>query len=339
MVAPYRLVDIYVRHALAEHCGFIWLPLIVWGTERFVSQRSRAGLITGVLATAALILTHNIMALIGLPVCVTAGWILSLPPRKGRPAERPLDSSSTAPRSGSFRRHLIAFFSAGIPAVLGVGLATFFWWPAMAGRPLIQAEQSLTGGYYDFHHHFVAPSRFFALDWGFGSSGPDAKEKMSMQIGLPHLLAALGALVLLVQAGRGTKEDRLRVRWAFIGLLTLLGAVFACSAASHRLWEALPLIKYVQFPWRFLSLVVFGTTLCGTALADRLGAVSARAERIVFLAGLVFVLAVYCSLLFPRPLSRRRCPHPNRHAHDRAEGRHARCRRPAHSDRPGRHPV
>jgi len=38
MVAPYRLVDMFIRHALAEHCAFIWLPLIVWGTERFVSN-------------------------------------------------------------------------------------------------------------------------------------------------------------------------------------------------------------------------------------------------------------------------------------------------------------
>jgi len=38
MVAPYRLVDMFIRHALAEHCAFIWLPLIVWDTERFVSN-------------------------------------------------------------------------------------------------------------------------------------------------------------------------------------------------------------------------------------------------------------------------------------------------------------
>src|SRR4029453_8919323 len=39
MVAPYRLVDMFVRHALAEHCSFIWLPLIVWGTERVVFKK------------------------------------------------------------------------------------------------------------------------------------------------------------------------------------------------------------------------------------------------------------------------------------------------------------
>src|SRR6202000_3323349 len=79
MVAPYRLVDIYVRHALAEHCAFIWLPLIVWGTERFVTQRSWMGLSVGTLSTGLLIFSHNVMALIGPPVCVLAGWALSVP--------------------------------------------------------------------------------------------------------------------------------------------------------------------------------------------------------------------------------------------------------------------
>ena len=130
MVAPYRLVDIYVRHSLAEHCAFVWLPLIVWGTERFLSRGSHAGLITAALSTAGLILTHNIMALIGVPVCVVTGWMLSVPARS---PGHPLPC-------------LVAFVTAGFPAVLGVGLATFFWWPAMSGRPLTHADQSLTGG-------------------------------------------------------------------------------------------------------------------------------------------------------------------------------------------------
>ena len=55
----------------------------------------------------------------------------------------------------------------------------------------------------------------------------------------------------------------------------------------------LPLVKYVQFPWRFLGLVVFGAALCGAAAADRLGAAGGRAEQAVFLAGLFVILAAY----------------------------------------------
>jgi len=271
MLAPYRLVDIFVRHALAEHCAFIWLPLIIWGTERFVSQRGRIGLIIGLLATAALILTHNITALIGLPVCVATGWILSSPKCGWR-----------------------SFFSAGWPAVLGVGLAAFFWWPAMSGRPLTQAEESLTGGYFDFRHHFIEASRFISPGWGFGQSEAAAPDRMSLQIGFPHLLAGLGAVALAFMARRKAQgDDRRRARWVLAGLAIMLGAAFMCGPWAQPLWQFLPLVKYVQFPWRFLGLVVLGAAMCGTAVADRLGATSARAEKFVFLGGFAAILAAY----------------------------------------------
>src|SRR3954465_6424570 len=78
MVAPYRLMDMFIRHALAEHCAFIWLPLIVAGTARFAAKLSPTGFVVGTLATAALILTHNVTALIGLPVCLTAALAFAL---------------------------------------------------------------------------------------------------------------------------------------------------------------------------------------------------------------------------------------------------------------------
>jgi len=312
MIAPYRLVDVYVRHALAEHCAFVWLPLIVWGTDRFLSHRSRAGLATATTATAGLIFTHNIMALIGLPVCVAAGWALSAAcrgaghgersPRLPRPAdpEAATDSAFARPpqeprRSLHFPDGLVSFAAAGVPALLGVGLAAFFWWPAMSGRPFTQAEQSLTGGYFDFHRHFVDAARFFSLEWGFGESGSEAKDRMSLQIGLPHLLAGLGALALLTRWRVEGTEGRRRIQWCLVGLLIMLGAAFLCSQWSQPLWEHLPLIKYVQFPWRFLGVLVFGAAICGTALADRLGAMggNARAPQAVLLAGLSVALAAY----------------------------------------------
>lgn len=267
MLAPYRLVDMFIRHALAEHCAFIWLPLIAWGTERFLTQRSRAGLVTGVLASAALIFTHNIMALIGFPVCITMGWVLAGPARG---------------------RHSLLL--GGMVGVLGVGLATFFWWPAMSGRPLTQAEASLTGGYYDFHHHFVTAWQFLDPHWNFGVSGGKPGDSMPVQIGWPHLLTGLVVLAMLLMRRQGEGEDgRRRVAWGIVGLLVMGIGTFMCSGASHVVWEILPLVKYVQFPWRFLGLVVFGAALCATVLADRLAAGGERRALLASL-GLIFIL-------------------------------------------------
>lgn len=271
MVAPYRLVDMFVRHALAEHGAFVWLPLIVWGTERFLSQRSRAGLVTGALASAALIFTHNIMALIGFPVCIAAGWALASP-----------------------RRGLLPIVLAGAVGVLGVGLAAFFWWPAMSGRPLTQAEASLTGGYFDFHHHFVTGWQFLDPHWSFGTSGPKSGETMPLQIGLPHLVAAIGALVMLLGRWQGEGEaGRRRAAWSIVGLLVMAIGIFMCSGISQFVWETLPLVKYVQFPWRFLGLVIFGATLCATALADRFAAIGERMASLAPVGMIMVIMAAY----------------------------------------------
>jgi hypothetical protein len=286
MLAPYRLVDMFVRHALAEHCAFVWLPLIVWGTERFVSKSSRIGFATGALSITALILTHNIMALIGLPVCIAAGWMLASPQRGAR-----------------------SLAAAGAVAVLGVGMAAFFWWPAMSGRTLVQAEASLTGGYFDFHRHFVEGWQFVDLHWHFGISAGKPGEQMPLQIGLPHLFAGLGALALVAvrwsRRRRATPQDghvnepsegdrgRRRATWSVIGILIMAIGVIMCSRWSQPLWEVLPLVKYVQFPWRFLGLVVFGAAICGTALVDLLCAKGEQSGAVAGMVGLIVIMATY----------------------------------------------
>src|SRR4051794_6931813 len=157
MVAPYRILDLFVRHALAEHTAFVWLPLLALGTQRFVAQRTRGGAIAAIIASAGLVLTHNITAMIALPVCLASGWFLS-----GR------------------TKDCRAILFAGLPTVIGVGLAAFFWLPALAGRALTKAEESLTGGYFDYHKHFVSASEFLHLGWGFGERG--TADQMPLQI-------------------------------------------------------------------------------------------------------------------------------------------------------------
>jgi hypothetical protein len=285
MVAPYRLVDMFIRHALAEHFAFVWLPLIVWGTERFVAKSSPLGLVSGALATAALILTHNVMALIALPVCIAAGWVFAWHKRGILSAEVRQSQSGLWQTFGA---------AIAVPA-LGIGLTAFFWWPAMSGLAFVKAEPSLTSGYFDFHHHFVQAWQFLDLHWNLGGvSAEDAHTKMPLQIGLPHFLAAFGALAMVVGPWQGEGDaGKRRARWAIVGICVMAIGVLMCSRVSQPLWESLPLVKYVQFPWRFLALVVFGSAICATALTDRLAAVGKHWAIIASLVGAVVIMAAY----------------------------------------------
>jgi hypothetical protein len=66
MVAPYHLMDFYVRGALAEFTAYIWLPLIALGITR-IAQGGRITMLA--LAYAGLLLTH-------LPMTILATFFL-----------------------------------------------------------------------------------------------------------------------------------------------------------------------------------------------------------------------------------------------------------------------
>ena len=261
MVAPYRLLDLYVRHAFAEHVAFVWLPAIIWATERFVATRSRASLVMGAVAVAGLILTHNIMALIGLPICVAAGWLLA-----GRTA------NWTMP------------LRAGCPTALGSGLAAFFWWPAFAGRNFIQAEENLTSGHFNYRSNFLEASRFVNFGWGTADTRQVAE--MSLQIGLLHFLLGVVALALLLR-------KKCRNRWSVASGVILIAALFMCHAASEPVWAALPLLKYVQFPWRFLGPAILGAAMCGAVVFDRSKAIFPQMGPLLLGIGLAVLLVAY----------------------------------------------
>lgn len=270
MVAPYRFVDLYVRHALGEHCAFMWLPLIALGTERFVAERSRPGLLLAAAATACLILTHNIMAMIGLPVSVAAGWVL-----------------------GARSVAILPLLRAGVPAAFGVSLATFFWWPALAGRASTCGLEELIDGFCDVNHNFVTVARLLSPAWGFGGSPPELPDPMSVQIGVLHIAAVVGALLVAVDWRGSGKASSTRVRWIAVGVTTFAASAFLCLTHSAPIWNALPLLRYVQFPWRCLALVVFGAAMCGAVLVDRLGSHSPRREAVAFAVSVGVALVTY----------------------------------------------
>ena len=84
---------------------------------------------------------------------------------------------------------------------------------------------------------------------------------MSFAIGTVHLLLAGGALLLIRRIRASSAKGGL---WVSFCLVLLLLAAFFSSNLSLFIWERLPLLQHLQFPWRFLSLSALGAALlCG----------------------------------------------------------------------------
>lgn len=232
LFAPYLLVALYVRHALADFSAFAPIPLALWGLYRFVAGGRCPALALGAVSLALLLLSSNPVALITVPALALLVVWLAWAGRSWR-----------------------ALLRGGWCLALGLGLSAFFWLPALVERDFVQVFRLLEG-YLSYRNHFVYPGQLIRAPWGYGLSLPGPADGMSFAIGPVHLVL-VGASVVLIRRLRATPgRGGLLVTYS---LVLLLLAAFFSSTASQFLWDRLALLQYLQFPWRFLSLVAAST--------------------------------------------------------------------------------
>ncbi len=243
--APYTLFNVIHRGALAEAWGVAWIPFVLWGLRRVAlttppapsplpkwgEERGGGGEVRDyqapsllALLYAALLLTHNVLTLIATPLFVAYAailWVLH-----GRGLRRAL-------RLGGM-------------LVLGLGLAAFFWAPAFFEREYVQISQVYTPADADYHNNFITLSELL--------SPPQSVDPalihppIPRSLGWPQLALALIAFIGLRRlAGR---ETRVHLGLAGMGLLIFTVLMLPCAVGA---WEHLPLLHFVQLPWRFLG--------------------------------------------------------------------------------------
>ncbi|HSM55758.1 MAG TPA: 6-pyruvoyl-tetrahydropterin synthase-related protein [Candidatus Sulfomarinibacteraceae bacterium] len=250
-LAPFHLVNVYVRgDSLAEFWAMALYPLVLVAADGIFRQARgdrRRGPLVGALALsyAALVLSHNISALIFSPFVLLYVLLLGW-----REEERDRAADFTG----------LALAAVGL--ALGLALSAWFWLPALAETGLVQTGP-VTQGYFHYSNHFrgadlVQPSLFF----DYNVSGGRA-----FRMGLVQaLLAVAGIAALLWRLAREEDDGLFRLRAAFV-LFALALATFMITPFSGFLWERLPLLPYVQFPWRFLSVQALAGALVAGALA------------------------------------------------------------------------
>lgn len=133
---------------------------------------------------------------------------------------------------------------------LGFLLTSFFIIPAfIEGKYTLR--DIVTGN--EYKARFVEPIRLFVSRWNYGISG-----QFSVEIGYLHLLGvALSPLVLLKLRKKGRKTAIL-----LLGLImSLIISIFLVLPISNFFYETFTTLKKFQFPWRFLSLTVFSSSV------------------------------------------------------------------------------
>jgi hypothetical protein len=255
MVIPYRLVDVYVRAGLAESVAYVFVPLVLWGVWAAVDHPRLANVLGLALAYAALLLTHPLTALLLTLILVFYIALLALARINDEQPWRRLSRESLLPLVGHLGHVLLPV---AVALVLGVGLSAISALPSMTENRYVRLDQWY-GGRYAWGGDFVDFFQLFSPRWGFGASVPGPDDDVSFQLGaVPLVLSLMGAGAVLYR-----RQARRLV--LFFAALTAV-AVLLMLGISAPLWQALPLVRLAQFPWRLLTLTVFAMGfLCGAA--------------------------------------------------------------------------
>ena len=232
--APYHALDIYVRGAMSESYALSLLPWMWYFTYRLIKKYSLTDLVGTSVSIALILMTHNISTMLYAPItliwCVY--WIV---------LTKDLKSTYRLIFAGS----------------LGVGLASFFIIPAVFEQNIIQTKL-LTLEYYDFKGHFVSLRQlFFDRSWGDGPSIYGDFDDISFQVGWPHWWLGILAFFNLIYLKLKRKaKNGLLFLISVLAVLTALTS-FLTHSRSLYIWELIPQMNFVQFPWRILGLVMF----------------------------------------------------------------------------------
>jgi hypothetical protein len=241
--APYRAINTYVRGSLNELTAITFVSLSLFFILMMVRKKKNKWVIYSSLSLAGIILSHNITAFISFPILFIYGLFLT-------------SKFFKKTRIKKIKRIFSAF-------ILSLGIASFYALPSFMEKSYT-AISSITTGYFHYSQHFLYLRQLLNSPWGYGGSIFGLEDGLSFEIGKLHIvLAVIGALSLFfIKKKRTVTKSTIYASSIFIII-----SIFMSSFKSKFIWDNITLFQYVQFPWRFLSLImVFSSILVGGSI-------------------------------------------------------------------------
>src|SRR3990167_5463306 len=246
MAVPYRALDIYVRGALAESFSFVWLPLILWSFYKLAVTNKSIYLVLSSVFLALLMITHN---LIFLP------FMLILP-------------FYSLFLIWKAEKKLLATSNQLLATILAFGLSAFFTLPALFEKRFTIVDDLLLLNLASYKIHFVYPQQLWNWTWGFGGSAAGLADGISFKIGKLHVLLSIAAFILssicLFKSKVMSRLSVVSCQLSVVFFILFVFSAFMTTFYSKPIWDLIPPLAYLQFPWRFLIFTaLFSSLLAG----------------------------------------------------------------------------
>ena len=248
---------------------FLLFPVCLWTVTALFWQDGIRQWLATVISIAALVLGHQLQAMIGTGALLLYCLLLTVGYRK-------LDGLARCATA----------------ALLTALLTAAYWLPALGDLPLIQVAGSLEdGGFYG--NNFLTWSTLFSAQpfvWDYRAGNP---------LALPHntfgvaqwLIAALGLASALLNP-----RQRQHLTWCIVGILFSLGILTLTVPLSDILWKNIPGLSLLQHQFRLLPVAVLGVL---PAAAVAIDSWSTRLRWIIASVVILIAVAFPFPYLFP----------------------------------------
>ncbi len=230
LTMPYQLVNIFVRGNTGEVAILGILPWVFWALDKLKPKVNKNTIVVTIIVSIYW-LSHNLTTITGLPLILFYHVFTNY---------KKLGTKSF------IRQSLIIF-------CLSISLTAFFYLPAFFEKKytildgIIQNQQ--------LNDHFLYPSQLISSAWGYGYSEPGLNDDMSFSLGLPHFILILLNLIFIIILlfKKKLKTTQLKPYLFFLFFFTLI--IFLTLNSSQFIYQLIKPLKYLQFPWRWLTLI------------------------------------------------------------------------------------
>ena len=229
LFSAYTLFTVYERSDYAELTGGVWLPLLLLFALRDLRspQQSRR-VLNGTIAPLAIVLAGAWLS--NPTVGVMASYLLA----------------AMAITVAVMQRSWIPAARAAIAAALGLALSAFYWLPAWWQQRWVAIGQAISDPGEQIQNSFL-----------FGRHANPALQLHDIELrkvsAIVVFMVALSGLALLTAWRRRTVAGPRR--WWMPMAAIPFAVLLLQLPISLPLWNALPQLRFLQFPWRWLVAV------------------------------------------------------------------------------------
>jgi len=252
--APYRFVDLYVRGDIGENLAFAFIPLTLYFLYKLYKDQKYKYSIFGAISLAFLILSHNAISLMLMPfILVYCFYLIWL---------------------SKFNKYLI--LNTLFLILIGFSLSSFFWLPALFEGKYTLRNIVTKGTYIQ---SFATFKNLVYGPWSFGGTG-----QFTVQLGVASWISIFFSPFVLFYLHK--KKNKNYILTLSLIIFTFF-AIFLMLDQSSFIWSRFILLQNFQFPWRFLAVTVFTTSVL---VAYLISTIPNKFKKYIFVLLLLIIL-------------------------------------------------